>query len=153
MPDEKPAETQTDEQKTHEAGKTLADATATALANAASKADVARIEQTVQALADTVRAAITRPPAQTQGGGAGADLPDHFVNLLRQQGLSDADIKHNAPIVTPFIRAMLMTDGQVMTGAIQQAADEVEMLKARGNKRAFPDWEHVEDRVEELRTE
>ena len=33
-------------------------------------------------------------------------------------GLSDADIKHNTPIIVPYLKMMLQTDGAIMTGAI-----------------------------------
>jgi len=156
MADDDAAAESTDETKPEvvDPGKAAADATAAALANAATKADVAKIEQTVSALADTVRAVLSRPPSAPTGGSPDApDLPANFINRLRQMGLSDADIKHNAPIIVPFLRTMLETDGAQITGAIVQVQDEVEMVKARGNKKLFPDWEHVEERVSELREE
>jgi len=146
MPDEKPAaET---EQKTEETTKPAVD-----LSSVASKAEVAQLSQSVSALADTVRAALNRPATSPTGGNGKVDLPANFIQGLRQMGLTDADIEHNTPIIVPYLRMMLNTDGAIITGAIQQANDEIEIIKAKNNKKAFPDWEHVEERVDDLRAE
>lgn len=125
-----------------------------AAADAARAADVARleaIENKIGALADTVRAAVS--PQRTQGGGTPGELPAHFRQLLKQGGLTDADIDANAPVIVPFLSAMLATDGAVIASGIQQNKDELEMVKAARNGKSFPYWNEVEDKIVELREE
>lgn len=111
------------------------------------------IEKSLAGLADVVKAAVAPRPVVQSGEVKPGNVPPHFRNLLRQQGLTDADIDANAPIVVPFLAAMLATDGQVMIGGIQQVQDEVEMVKAARNTKKFPYWSEVEDKVGELREE
>lgn len=123
-------------------------------ADVASRADVVDLRQQVAALTDTLKAALTRPPQTAMQPNADmANLPDAFVALLKQQGLTDADIKHNAPIVAPFLRAMLATDGAVLTGGIQQVQDEIEMVKAARNEKLYPHWSDLEETVVAMRDE
>ncbi len=110
----------------------------------------AKIDQRLNALADTVQSALA--PRQTnQGSAKPGEVPAHFRQLLRQQGLTDADIDANSPIIVPFLSAMLATDGAVMLGGIQQVKDEVEMVKAARNSKKFPYWSEVEDAVAQMR--
>jgi hypothetical protein len=109
-----------------------------------------KIEKRLDAMADTVQASLA--PRQTAPGAAKpGEVPAHFRQLLRQQGLTDADIDANSPIIVPFLSAMLATDGAVMLGGIQQVKDEVEMVKAGRNAKKFPYWGEVEDTVAQMR--
>lgn len=132
-------------------------ATAAASAQAAQRASderLAAIDKRLAALADTVQAAVTpRHTAQPNEHARPGEVPAHFRNLLRQQGLTDADIDANAPIVVPFLSAMLATDGAVIANGIQQVKDEVEMVKAARNSKRFPHWGDLEDKIVEAREE
>ena len=117
---------------------------------AASKAELTELKTMVSALTDTVRGALTARatvPANMKPG----DLPPHFRAKLREKGLTDADIDHNAPLITPFLVAMLETDGAMIMGSVEQNRQEVEMVKASRNKKKYPHWDEVEERVEGLR--
>lgn len=133
------------------AAEAAAQAAATAATRAAESARLEAIENKIGALADTVRAAVT--PRQPQGGGTPGELPGHFRQLLKQGGLTDADIDANAPVIVPFLSAMLATDGAVIASGIQQVRDEVDMVKAARNSKSFPYWTEVEDKIVELREE
>lgn len=127
-------------------------AQATAAKERAAEERWAKVEQRISALTDTVQSALA--PRQTQPGSVKpGEVPAHFRSLLRQQGLTDADIDANSPIIVPFLSAMLATDGAVMLGGIQQVKDEVEMVKAAKNIKKFPYWNEVEDTVATMREE
>lgn len=121
-----------------------------ATVDAASKAELTELKAMVSALTDTVRGALTARatvPANMKPG----DLPPHFRAKLREKGLTDADIDHNAPLITPFLVAMLETDGAMIISSVEQNRQEVEMVKASRNKKKYPHWDEVEERVEGLR--
>src|SRR6267142_3168136 len=110
-------------------------------AAATRKADserLAGIDARLSALADTVKGALapSRPPVQAGEHTPPGSVPAHFLSLLRQQGLTDADIDANAPVIVPFLSAMLATDGAVIASGIQQAKDEIEMVKAARNTKS-----------------
>lgn len=125
-------------------------AEASAAKEAAAQARLDAIEKRIGALADTVTAAVT-PRQAAQGSGKPGEVPAQFRQLLRQQGLTDADIDQNAPIVVPFLAAMLATDGATIAQGIQHVRDEVEMVKAGKNSKAFPYWDTLEDKIVEMR--
>lgn len=64
---------------------------------------IAALTAQVAALNDVVQSAITARPVAAQGGSAPNTVTPQLRQVLRQQGLSDADIEHNAPIILPFI--------------------------------------------------
>lgn len=132
-------------------------AQAAAEAATARKADsdrLAGIDARLSALADTVKGALApRAPVQSGEHMAPGTVPAHFRQLLRQQGLTEADIDANAPVIVPFLSAMLATDGAVIASGIQQVRDEVDMVKAARNTKSFPYWSDLEDKIIELRDE
>ena len=65
---------------------------------------IADMRAQIAALNDTVAAALAaRNVATPGGGGASGDIPPQLRQALRQKGLSDADITHNAPLILPFV--------------------------------------------------
>lgn len=115
---------------------------------------LAAIDKRIAALADTVQAALApRRGAPASEPAAPGSVPSHFRGLLKQQGLTDADIDANAPIIVPFLSAMLATDGAVIASGIQQVKDDVEMVRASRNAKRFPYWNDLEDKIVELRDE
>lgn len=153
MPDETaPTILPADEQGKQAPNPDAAVQTAAATAQRADAERLAGIEKKLAAMADTVQAALTpRYTAQPSEHARPGDIPAHFRNLLRQQGLTDADIDANAPIVVPFLSAMLATDGAVIASGIQQVKDEVEMVKAARSTKKFPYWGDLEEKILEMR--
>jgi hypothetical protein len=109
------------------------------------------VTQRIAALTDTVQGALVARTPQSSGHATPGQLPPQFRAILRQHGLTDADIDANAPVIVPFLSAMLATDGAVMLSGVQHVRDEVEMVKASRNKKAFPYWNEIEDKIVELR--
>lgn len=126
-----------------------------AATKAAEAARIEKLEKNISALTDTVTGYLQRDAQRMQptpdGHAKPGEVPAHFRNLLRQQGLSDADIDANAPIVVPFLAAMLATDGQVLAQGVQRVNDEVAMVKAARNHKKYPFWNELEDNITELR--
>jgi hypothetical protein len=114
------------------------------------------IDKKIAALADTVAGALApRAPIQGHPGQPmqPGQVPDHFRALLRQAGATDADIDANAPVLVPWLQAFLATDGAVFAQGIQHVRDEIDMVKAARNSKAFPYWSELEDKIAELRDE
>ena len=112
-------------------------------------AQIARMEAQLSALTDTVKSTLQARQMPTPSGKL--EVPVHMRQLLRQGGLTDADIDANAPIVLPFLAALEGTSGANFQWQLQQMKDEVEMVKAARNAKKYPDWEAVADDVAELR--
>ena len=65
---------------------------------------IAAMQSQIAALNDTVAAALAaRNVAAPGGSGIPGDIPPQLRQALRQKGLSDADITHNAPLIMPFV--------------------------------------------------
>lgn len=113
------------------------------------------IEAKIGALTDTVRASLSQRAQHMQAGNEMTPgyVPAAFRQLLKADGLTDADIDANAPVVVPFLKALLATDGAVIASGVQQAKDEIEMVKASRNSKKFPHWNEVEDYIVEAREE
>lgn len=124
-----------------------------AVVETASKAELAELKSMVAALSDTVKGALTPRATQAQAHNAApGELPSHFRERLRAKGLTDADIDHNAPLIVPWLTTMLETDGAIITGAIQQTNDEVEMVRAATDDEAYPYWKDLSKDVRVLRS-
>lgn len=109
------------------------------------------IEGSIKALADTLKATMARPAATPVSSDGKIVLPDHFKNLLRQQGVTDKEIELNGPIIVPWLTAMLATDGARIAGGVESVRGEVDMLKASRQAKKYPNWGEVEEAVIELR--
>jgi hypothetical protein len=118
-----------------------------------STARLTAIEQRLVALADTVQAALAPRPTVQQGAVTvdAQGLPGNYRAALKRHGVTDADIDTNAPIIVPYLRAMLETDGAVLVGGIQEVRDDIEMVKAGKNTKRYPYFAELEDQITTLR--
>lgn len=104
------------------------------------------------ALNDTVKGALTaRQQAQVVGPNGEINITPAMAQILRQNGYTDADIKANAPVIVPWLMALLQTDGQVLIGGIKQVDDKVAMLEAAEDTETYPYWKDVLPQVRKLR--
>src|SRR5947207_3228370 len=119
-------------------------------AKAAEAARIVALEQRVGALTDSLRA-VMGPARTTSGAGGSVVVPDNFRALLRQQGMTDADIDANGPLIMPFLGALLATEGRGIVAAIEGIRTEIDMVKAGRNHKKYPDWADLEEKIVEIR--
>ena len=112
-----------------------------------------KIEDSISALTDTVRGALA-PHAPIEGSGNGKfPLPPHMRQLMRQGGLTDADIDRNWDIVGPMMGAMLATDGVRILNEVEIAKDDIAFVRASKNTKTYPYFDDVEETMDRLRDE
>jgi len=156
-----------------DAGQVGADEAAAAAAAAASatppppdaltqlQSDLAAERAEHQATRETLRALSQRGADSGYGAGgasppSGSPVPgldSRFVNLLRQRGLSDADIAANAPIIQPFLESAIQLYGAELLGVVGQQRDEFDEFKASQSKDEFPFWGDLKPEIAQIRKE
>lgn len=132
-----------------------ADAAAAAAAGptapkAADDPRIAQLLSQVSALQDTVKGALAPRPVQAAPDGKFPINPQ-LRQIMRQNGLTDADIDHNWQVVGPMLAAVLQTEGGALLSELQLVKDDVAMAKMARNEKKYPDFAIVAEKMDELR--
>lgn len=93
---------------------------------------LARMEATINELGAALKATLNPPPRATDADG----LPSWVVDSCKRRGMSDAEIKQNAPLILPFIEGATAQVLPILGGL----SDELNIIKAERNTRDFPFW-------------
>ena len=103
---------------------------------------LARMEETLQAL---------RPPppgpAPTQDSRGRPIIPQHLRQQIAAQGISDAELEANAPLIVPFLQAYLGQAAGEVLAMLQQQNDEITMLKMLRDVNTYP---YAEDVIQDM---
>lgn len=144
------AEAVTAKVETQAADAAAAAATGQPAPKAADDPRIAQLLSQVSALQDTVKGALAPRPVQAAPDGKFPINPQ-LRQIMRQNGLTDADIDHNWQVVGPMFAAVLQTEGGALLSELQLVKDDVAMAKMARNEKKYPDFAIVAEKMDELR--
>jgi len=118
---------------------------------------IASLEGTLRNMEATLTSLAGRmaPPQQAAAPSRpmlkGADIPPHLRQHMLSQGLSEADLEANAPLVLPFVNTILGAAAQEMMGIIASVKDDIQIIKMAGDTDRYPYLAKLEDDIGQIR--
>jgi hypothetical protein len=81
----------------------------------------------------------------------GADIPPALRQHMLSQGLSEADLEANAPLVLPFVNTILGAAAQEMMGIIGSVKDDIKLMKMSSDMDRYPYLDKLEEDITTIR--
>jgi hypothetical protein len=128
-----------------------ADPRDTIIANLEKK--LSSFEATLGALAKQQAPAPTQPmtPQQARAWVQGADLPLPIRQNILSQGMSEADLNANSPLVMPFVNAMSGAIAAEFLGMLNTMRDDIKLIRMGRDTESYPYLDKLEDDIATLR--
>lgn len=113
---------------------------------------LSRMEATLGALAKGSQAP-QAPPTQAQQRAwvKGADIPLPLRQHILSQGLSEADLEANAPLVLPFVNAFLGAAASEFLTMLNGVRDDIKLIRMARDEESYPYLAKLEDDINSLR--
>jgi hypothetical protein len=117
---------------------------------------IASLEGTLKSMEATLTSLagkVSPPPATPQSRPMlkGSDIPPQLRQHMLSQGLSEADLEANAPLVLPFVNTILGAAAQEMMGIIGNVKDDIRLMRMAKDAERFPFIEKLEEDIEAIR--
>lgn len=118
---------------------------------------IAALEGTLKSMEATLTSLAGRmaPPQQQAAPQRpmlkGADIPAHLRQHMLSQGLSEADLEANAPLVLPFVNTILGAAAQEMMGIIGGVKDDIKLMRMASDTDRYPYLAKLEDDIGQIR--
>jgi hypothetical protein len=118
---------------------------------------IASLEGTLKSMEATLTSLagkMTPPQQQAQPSRPmlkGTDIPPHLRQHMLSQGLSEADLEANAPLVLPFVNTILGAAAQEMMGIIGAVKDDIKLMRMSRDTDRFPYLEKLEEDIGSIR--
>jgi hypothetical protein len=110
-------------------------------------------EATLGALAKNAAPQAQQPmtPQQARAWVQAADIPIHLKQNILAQGMSEADLNANSPLVMPFLNAFGGALAQELMGLINLVKDDVKLIRMARDTESYPYLDKLEDQIGTLR--
>jgi len=117
---------------------------------------IASLEGTLKSMEATLTSLAGRmaPPPQAPQPRPmlrGADIPPHLRQHMLSQGLSEADLEANAPLVMPFVNTILGAAAQEMMGIIGSVKDDIKLIRMSRDVERYPYLDKLEEDIGAIR--
>lgn len=106
---------------------------------AALRAENARLGERLAALNDTVTGALSARNVAPSGSPAPGDISPQLRQVLRNKGLSDAEITANAPLILPFVEVFAPELVALVESRVGSVDERVTMREMLDDTDAYPD--------------